>query len=93
MLPAGEIWSVVTESPRLSSTEAPTTLRKGGSSLVCVGGSEKVKRGEGEGEGEGEGKGEGKGGGKGGEREREREIRKGKREREQKWEERKGEEG
>ena len=51
MLPAGEIWSVVTESPRLSSTEAPTTLCRGGSSLVCVGRNEKVKGGGRRGEG------------------------------------------
>ena len=37
------MWSVVTESPRLSSTEAPTTLRKGGSSLVWR--SVEVKKG------------------------------------------------
>ena len=39
------MWSVVTESPRLSSTEAPTTLRKGGSSLVWR--SVEVKKGGG----------------------------------------------
>ena len=43
------MWSVVTESPRLSSTEAPTTLRKGGSSLVWR--SVEVKKGGGGGDG------------------------------------------
>ena len=53
MLPAGEMWSVVTESPRLSRTAAFWIPLIGGRSVVWAG------RVEGEGEGEGEREGEG----------------------------------
>ena len=58
MLPAGEMWSVVTESPRLSRTAAFWTPLIGGSSLVWVGGGGGKGGGEGRGGKEGNGEGE-----------------------------------
>lgn len=34
MAPAGEMWSVVTESPSLASTRAPCTSRTGAGTLL-----------------------------------------------------------